>query len=573
MIAIVGSREGMWHGGKQDTREHAANVTSPVVRSKVAWWYAWPMLLIVSGLMTGCNGSSGADYTLHLNPVVASLQTPFEGLDRVDLVLTPADGTPLRVPMEAPTSGSTPEVTGLPALEGTRISVEGFMGGDLILRGMTEPLTASSGVVEADVFIASTEKTAWLGPLTNGLYLPMLVSLGEGRFWLAGGLTNDLNNAPVKGQKDMYTLTLAPPGEGLAFTSSGELPQYETKADEMETARIGAGYTMLTVSGPSQGRILITGGAPRDPLAGQGEASSDVSLYDPSTDTWERLGGLASLSGPHAQHLTEENLLGNVVVWGGYGEQNGDRGVKLNNTVEYYNSASKEFSGAHTVTTIGSLDAMMADLGESGTLLCGGALLEDTSWYSSSSCVRVKLDGSAVTDTFKDGPNGADLPEGLAGAAMVTLADGSILATGGASVPYASRASTNESVEASASAWLFNPTNERWGALSASMVTARAGHEMVLLADGRVLIVGGAESYNTNNAATDAVSCLELYDPVGGSFRPVDGCEGSDGAGGLAGGAYAPRVAYDPDYGVLIVGGIGQDGAANNGVALFVPEL
>jgi hypothetical protein len=534
------------------------------MQSKVAWWYASRMLLIVSGLMTGCTGSSGANYTLHLNPVVASLQTPFEGLDRIDLVLTPADGTPLRVPMDAPTSGSTPEVTGLPALEGTRISVEGFQGGELILRGMTEPLTASSGDVEADVFVASTEKTAWLGALTSGLYRPMLVALGEGRFWLAGGLTNDLNDAPVRGQKAMYTLTLAPPDEGLAFTTLGDLPEYETNDGEMETARMGAGYTLLTASGADQGKILVTGGAPKDPLGDQGEASSEASLYDPSNDTWEDIPAMSSLTKARVQHLVSENLLGNVVVWGGYGPQNGRDGVFLNNTLEYYDRAEREFTDKG-VRTIGPLDAFMADLGESGTLLCGGADVTDASWSSSDACVRVKLDGTVET--------AEDLPEGLAGAAVVKLADGSLLATGGAAVPASSPVSTISDVSASSSAWLYNPTDQTWGGLSARMSVGRAGHEMVLLADGRVLIVGGAKSYNSNYAATDSVTCLEIYNPVDGSFEAVDECEDGDDAGGLYGGAYVPRVAYDPDYGVLIVGGVGADGSASNGVSLFVPEL
>lgn len=523
------------------------------------------MLLIVSGWLTGCTGSSGAEYTLELSPVLATSQSPFDGLDRLDLVLTEADGTTLRVSMDAPTSGSTPAVDGLPALEGTRIAVEGFKGDELILRGMTGPLTASSGVVKADVFIASTEKTAWLGSLTSGLFLPMLAPLGQGRFWLAGGLTNDINDAPVKGQKAMYILTLAPPDEGLAFATLGDLPDYETNDGAIESDRMGAGYTSLTVGGADQGKILVTGGAPRDPLGGGGEASRAVSLYDPTTDTWEDIPALASLQEPRVQHLTGENVLGNVVVWGGYGEQNGSRGVVLNNTVEYYDSASRAFSSVGT-STIGSLDAMMADLGDSGTLLCGGVDLGGSEWSSSSECARVKLDGSAI-ETFPE------LPEGLAGAAMLTLADGSVLATGGASVSADAPAGNSADVPASSSAWLYNPSTERWGDLSASMTVERAGHKMVLLADGRVLIAGGTTSFNSTFVATDAVTCLELYNPVGGTFESVDDCNDDDGAGGLSGGAYMPQLAYDPDYGVLIVGGIGADGAADNGVALFVPGL
>jgi hypothetical protein len=105
------------------------------------------------------------------------------------------------------------------------------------------------------------------------------------------------------------------------------------------------------------------------------------------------------------------------------------------------------------------------------------------------------------------------------------------------------------------------------------MNMARAGHKMVLLADGRVLIVGGAESYNDTGGAANPVSCLELYDPTDGTFGIVDGCTTSDDSGGLPGRAYRPQVAYDPDYGALIVGGLGADGSAQSAVSLFVPGL
>ncbi|MDP2317254.1 MAG: kelch repeat-containing protein [Pseudomonadota bacterium] len=520
------------------------------------------MLVSVSMLLMGCTGSGGAAYTLHLNPVVANPQAPFDGLDRIDLVLTPADGDPLRVPLDAPTSGSTPEVTGLPELIDTTITVEGYRDGDRVLRGLTEPLTATSGVVEATVFVASTEATAWMGALSDGLHIPMLAPLGGGRFWLAGGLTNDLNNAPGKGQKSIYTLTLAPPGEGLAFTNVGDLPAYETNDGASETTRVGAGCTQLTVSGADQGKLLVTGGAARDPLGDGGEASTAVSLYDPTTDTWEDLPPLSTLEDPRVQHLAGENLLGNVVVWGGYGPQARGGGVSLNNSIEYYDRGNRRFTSLGE-TNLGPLDAMMADLGADGTLICGGADIDDSVWSSVSSCVRVRLDGSGI-DGFES------MLEGVAGASMVTLADGKVLVTGGAA---AEGASTSDDIGALDSAWLYNPSTGRWGALAATMKIPRAGHRTVLLADGRVLVVGGAQTYNSNVFPADPVRCLEIYDPVASTFELADGCTPTEEAGGLPGGALLPQVAYDPDYGVLIVGGVGADGSAQSGVSLFVPEL
>ncbi len=564
VIPVGDPGEGMRNRVKQGARVHACNVPSGGERSKRAWWYAYAMLLIASSWLTGCTGGGGADYTLHLTPVVASPQSPLEGLDRIDLVLTPAEGDPVRVPMDAPTSGGTPEVTGLPELLDTRIAVEGYRDGDLVLRGLTEPLTASTGDVEATVFVAATETTAWLGALTEGVHLPLLAPLGGGRFWLAGGAGNSRTGEPSKGQDVAYVLTLAPPDEGLSFQSIGTLPPYEDADGASATARMGATCTVLTAAGDDQGKVLVTGGASSDPLRFGGEATKAASLYDPATDTWEDLPTAQALATPRVRHLALENLLGGVVIWGGFGASDNE-GTELPNLIEFYDRVSGRFSESFDGSGLGQIDAIAADLGADGTLLCGGANIDGTGWDSADTCLRVRLDGSGV-DEFER------LPSGLAGAAAVTLADGRVLVTGGATTTGGGT-NTSTDVDAVASAWLYNPTTEQWGSLAASMRIARVGHRMVLLADGRVLIVGGAESYNLVDPAANAVSCLEIYDPTSGTFTSVDDCDASDDAGGLVGRSQQAQVTYDPDYGVLIVGGLSADGSAQNGVSLFVPAL
>jgi hypothetical protein len=520
------------------------------------------MFLFVPSLLLGCTGSGGAEYTLQLTPLVASPQTPFEDLERIDLVLTPADGEPLRVPLDGATSGTTPEVTGLPPLVNTRITVEGYRDGEIVMRGRTEPLTASSGVVEATVFIASTEATAWLGALDVGLYHPMLAPLGEGRFWLGGGATNNRSNEPGKGQDLAYTLSLAPPGADLSFVAATSLPAYLDSDAVPTTERTGATCTRLTVTGEDAGKLLITGGAASDPLQFDGQASSASSLYDPATDTWEDLAAMQGMQEPRVGHIALENVLGNVVIWGGLGATNRENQTNLPNTVEVYERATGKFTGGEVLADIGQLDALIADLGTEGTLICGGAAIDGSAWSSSDACSRVTLDGSAA-DAFES------LPRGLAGAASATLPDGRVLVTGGAT---ATDALVDESIDAVASAWLYNPTTEQWGSLAQTMNIPRVGHRMVALADGRVLIIGGAQTYNVTMPAEDPVSCLEIYDPTDGTFTSVDGCEATDDSGGLLAPTQLVQAAYDPDYGVLIVGGIGADGSAQDGVSLFVPS-
>ncbi len=534
---------------------------SGVVRGKHARWYAPDMLRLVMGVLAGCTGDGGgADYTLHLTPVTSSAQNPFEGLDRIDLVLTPASGEPLRVTLGAPTSGSTPEVTGLPPLEETRITVEGYRDGLLAMRGLTEPLTASSGTVEAEVFVARTDASAWMEPLAEGLHLPLVAPLGNGRFWIGGGVTNNRGGEPRKGNDLTQVLSLAPPAEGLAFTTSGALPTY-TDADGVEqTARMGATFTPLTVAGADQGKLLVTGGSSTHPFLYDGQTTKNVALFDPATESWEpvesELGEFRSL------HVAIENLLGHVVVWGGLGLVDFD-GVELPNVVEFYDRDARTITEVGQ-SNLGHLSATAADLGSDGSLLCGGARLGGSGWTSSTTCSRVPIDGGSV-ESF------TDLPAGLAGAAMLTLDDGRVLLTGGATASTTVDSATY--VAARTSAWLYNPETGQWGSLSSSMAVARAGHRMVALADGRVLVIGGAETYNPFFPPPDPVSCIEIYDPDDGSFTSVDDCDASDDAGGLPNRAYEPQVAYDPDYGVLVVGGLAADGSAATGVSLFVPVM
>ena len=245
-------------GGIQRSRHiHPVNVPPGALGSKASWWYACAMYATMLGLLTGCGG--GADYTLSLTPVVAVPQTPFEGADDLELVLIGEDGEETRVSLGTPSSGETPSIGDLPALHDTRIAVEGWFGDEMVMRGLTEPLNAVHGKVSTDVFVAETENAAWFSDFPDGMYHPMLATLGGGRFWLGGGMANKaLSGLPEKGQSATYELTLAPPEDGLGFVETGTLPTYVDADDTNQEERAYAGFTPLTVAGSDEGRILVT---------------------------------------------------------------------------------------------------------------------------------------------------------------------------------------------------------------------------------------------------------------------------------------------------------------------------
>ncbi len=69
-----------------------------------------------------------------------------------------------------------------------------------------------------------------------------------------------------------------------------------------------------------------------------------------------------------------------------------------------------------------------------------------------------------------------------------------------------------------ASAELYDPQTNSW-ALAASMHTPRSFHTATLLSDGRVLVVGGIEA--TNDVSGTVLGTAELYDPLTNSWTPA----------------------------------------------------
>jgi N-acetylneuraminic acid mutarotase len=75
------------------------------------------------------------------------------------------------------------------------------------------------------------------------------------------------------------------------------------------------------------------------------------------------------------------------------------------------------------------------------------------------------------------------------------------------------------------------------------MITPRLGHTATLLADGRVLVTGGANPGDTGFAA-------ELYDPVTGRWRAI---------GDMIQARSGHTATLLPDGRVLVVGGVGSE--------------
>src|SRR5205814_511494 len=72
-----------------------------------------------------------------------------------------------------------------------------------------------------------------------------------------------------------------------------------------------------------------------------------------------------------------------------------------------------------------------------------------------------------------------------------------------------------------AGAELYDPVTGTFTA-TGNMTTPRVGHTATLLADGRVLITGGARACPWCNGTNDILTTAELYDPITGTFTAAE---------------------------------------------------
>lgn len=104
--------------------------------------------------------------------------------------------------------------------------------------------------------------------------------------------------------------------------------------------------------------------------------------------------------------------------------------------------------------------------------------------------------------------------EGIIFATATTLRDGRVLIVGGERITPAGQADVPL-----ATALLFDPQARTWTTVS-PMTVARYFHTATLLADGRVLIVGGLDRDPPSSSTAASLRTSEVFDPATGRFTP-----------------------------------------------------
>ncbi len=343
------------------------------------------------------------------------------------------------------------------------------------------------------------------------------------------------------------------------------LPEQGTLGEigSMTEARAAHTATLLP-----DGRVLLTGGT----------ASSEVGtaeLYDPAARRFSKTGSMAAARADHRATLLPD---GKVLITGGY------NGSHLSDT-EVYDPRTGRFASGPAMTEARSGHAAVSLAGGS-VLIAGGVGGTATEWvFRASAELYDPAAGRFTAVSSMSAPRESHTATLLPG--------GEVLITGG-------HAGRHADIVIYASAELYDPVSRSFRSTGA-MARIRHKHDAVLLADGRVLVAGGADArddrgqyrdteiysagvfhpgpemifdrYKHNGTSTPlgdgrillagGAARPEIYDPAAAGFRPVGGA-----AMMLGSFSAATRLA---DGSVLVTGGYGQGRGATAQAWLFRP--
>lgn len=362
----------------------------------------------------------------------------------------------------------------------------------------------NAGVLRSvESFDPATGRWSAAAPLAVGRELAGVALLPDGRVLVAGG-RDDL--------AELSNVELRDPATGR-WSFGVPLP----------TARQAPTVTRLR-----DGRALVIGG--QRPSAGG--ASDAVEVFDPVTNAWT---ALAPLPGARWEHSATLLADGRVLVAGGF------NGTSRLASAAVWNPADNSWTATGTMTTLrsGHVAARLEDGkvlvmgGHDGTNFLASAQLFDpatNAWTATGGVATGRRYHAAVLlpsgkvlsaggDTASFGPTafvdlftydpvtssgtwsfGPSLLTARKSLSTVLLADGRVLAVGGTNGggPVGPSEVWTEAADAFSSA----------GALA----TPRRDHSATLLADGRVLVAGG------DNAAGAQIATAELWNPASGAW-------------------------------------------------------
>jgi len=324
---------------------------------------------------------------------------------------------------------------------------------------------SGAAIATAELYDPATERFTYTnGNLATGRWYHAATLLPSGKVLVAGGARPS--------HTVLSSLELFDPATGL-FADAGS----------MANVRMLPAVALL----PS-GKVLIAGGCTSDFSGCPAVASADV--YDPVQNA---VTADVPLSAPRGRASATLLPSGRVLVTGG---ANGTTNLA---SAELFDPLAPKFT-----PTAGSL--AVARSGPTATLLPSGRVLvaggDNGTTVGSITAAEIF---DFRTGTFQ--ATTAPMNEGRYAQTATLLVNGRVLLDRGGYMSSPGNGAVRTTSE------VFDPGTGRFRLTATSPLTARASHAAALLADGRVLVVGG-DPYTAS---------AELYDSVADSYAPTGG--------------------------------------------------
>lgn len=315
--------------------------------------------------------------------------------------------------------------------------------------------------------------TGGAGTLRNIDITSVTVVCGPGTF---------ADAAPLAKARYSHTATLLPDGRVLAVggfddtnaVAAAELYDPATKAwspaGAMATARYLHAATLLP-----NGKVLVSGGISVSTAVPTNE------LYDPVTNTWS---AAAPMIAPRFSHTATLLNNGKVLVSGGL---NVSTAIA---TAELYDPATNTWAATGSMAT--SRYYHTANLLPNGKVVVTGGF--------SNTVVATAEQYDTATGTWAAA---GSMTQARHQHAAALLADGKLLVSGGVNDDHGKATI--------ASAELYDPSTNSWSVVG-SMAQPRNRHTASVLANGKVLVMGGVELGALGGETV--LASAELYDPA-----------------------------------------------------------
>lgn len=228
------------------------------------------------------------------------------------------------------------------------------------------------------------------------------------------------------------------------------------------------------------GNVLVAGG-----FAGDENSLAGAEIFDPATGTFAFAG---DMSAPRAGHTATLLSTGKVLIAGGY---NGNYLA----SAELYDPEARTFTPINRMVTARS--EHLAILLTNGKVLIAGGV--GTGWTFLADAEIYDPATGVFTGT-------GHMLAARESHTATLLVNGKVLIAGG-------HRGRRKEITIYSSAEIYDPATGGFSA-TGDMTRIRHKHEAVLLADGRVLIIGGADERDGRGAYTSA----EIYNPGRGTF-------------------------------------------------------